>query len=75
LILKRKPDFELPCSEALFFDVVKTSFQQRRKTLRNSLKKFNLSENLKANVIFDQRPEQLGVSQFIELVQWIETDV
>lgn len=75
LILKRKQDFELPCSESLFFNVVKTGFQQRRKTLRNSLKKFNLSENLKANVIFDQRPEQLSVAQFIELTQWIEKDV
>lgn len=74
LILKRKSDYTLPCDEALFFKVVKIGFQQRRKTLRNSLKTFNLSDNLKANVIFDQRPEQLSVSQFIELVQLIEKD-
>ena len=75
LILRRKKDFELPCDEILFFKVVKTGFQQRRKTLRNSLKTFNLSDNLKANVIFDQRPEQLSVSQFIELTQLIEKDI
>lgn len=75
LFLKRKEDYHLPCDETLFFKVVKTGFQQRRKTLRNSLKTFNLSENLKANVIFDQRPEQLSVKQFIELTQLIQNDL
>lgn len=75
LLLKRKENFHLPCDESLFFRVVKTGFQQRRKTLRNSLKTFNISDNLKANVIFDQRPEQLSVGQFIELTQLIEKDV
>lgn len=74
LLLRRKKNFALPCDEALFFKVVKTSFQQRRKTLRNSLKTFNLSDNLKANTIFGQRPEQLSVSQFIELTSLIEND-
>ena len=74
LRLTRKENFDLPCDEKLFFRVVKTAFQQRRKTLRNSLKTFNLSDNLKANVIFDKRPEQLGVSSFIELTQLIEQD-
>jgi 16S rRNA (adenine1518-N6/adenine1519-N6)-dimethyltransferase len=75
LRLTRKEDYSLPCDEKLFFRVVKTGFQQRRKTLRNSLKSFNLSDNLKANVIFDKRPEQLSVEQFIELTQLIENDV
>ncbi|APY08254.1 16S rRNA (adenine(1518)-N(6)/adenine(1519)-N(6))-dimethyltransferase [Winogradskyella sp. J14-2] len=74
LLLKRKENFTLPCDEALFFKVVKTGFQQRRKTLRNSLKTFNLSDNLKANTIFGQRPEQLSVLQFIELTLLIEND-
>ena len=74
LRLSRKENYTLPCSEALFFKVVKTAFQQRRKTLRNSLKTFNISDNLKANVIFGQRPEQLSVTQFIELTQLIEQD-
>ncbi len=74
LHLKRKVTYTLPCDEKLFFKVVKIGFQQRRKTLRNSLKTFNLSENLKANAIFDQRPEQLSVAQFIELTQLIEKD-
>lgn len=72
--LIRKENYTLPCDEKLFFKVVKQAFQQRRKTLRNSLKTFNLSDNLKANTIFGQRPEQLTVAQFIELTQWIEND-
>jgi len=74
LRLTRKEHFDLPCDEKLFFRVVKTAFQQRRKTLRNSLKTFNLSNNLKANVIFGKRPEQLSVDSFIELTQLIEKD-
>ncbi|WP_375235892.1 16S rRNA (adenine(1518)-N(6)/adenine(1519)-N(6))-dimethyltransferase RsmA [Winogradskyella sp.] len=74
LLLTRKENYTLPCDEKLFFRVVKTGFQQRRKTLRNSLKVFNLSDNLKANTIFGQRPEQLSVDQFIELTTLIEND-
>ena len=72
LLLKRKENFTLPCDETLFFKVVKQAFQQRRKTLRNSLKTFNLSDNLKANVIFGKRPEQLSVDEFIQLTLLIE---
>ncbi|MCK8480210.1 16S rRNA (adenine(1518)-N(6)/adenine(1519)-N(6))-dimethyltransferase RsmA [Psychroserpens algicola] len=74
LRLKRKENYTLPVDENLFFRVVKTAFQQRRKTLRNSLKTFNLSDNLKANVIFGKRPEQLSVDSFLELTQHIEND-
>lgn len=73
LILKRKENFKLPCNEELFFKVVKIGFQQRRKTLRNSLKSFEISENIKSNPIFDKRPEQLSVQQFIALTQLIES--
>ena len=75
LRLTRKEDYSLPCDEKLFFKTVKTAFQQRRKTLRNSLKTFNLSDNLKANSIFGKRPEQLNVNEFIALTQLIEKDV
>jgi len=74
LRLRRKENFTLPCSEKLFFTVVKTGFQQRRKTLRNSLKTLNLSDNLREDTIFDLRPEQLSVEQFIGLTQKIEAD-
>ena len=74
LRLRRKEDYSLPCSEKLFFTVVKTAFQQRRKTLRNSLKTLNLSDSLREDEVFNLRPEQLNVEQFIELTQKIEAD-
>jgi 16S rRNA (adenine1518-N6/adenine1519-N6)-dimethyltransferase len=72
--LRRKDQPELPCDEKMFFKVVKTGFQQRRKTLRNSLKSFNISEKLKEDSIFGMRPEQLSVAQFIVLTQKLEND-
>jgi len=72
ILLRRKETFILPCNETLFNKVVKTAFQQRRKTLRNSLKPFHLTDNLKASAIFDKRPEQLTVSEFIHLTTEIE---
>lgn len=74
LRLRRKENYSLPCDEKLFFTVVKTAFQQRRKTLRNSLKTLNLSDNLREEEIFNLRPEQLSVEQFIALTQKIEAD-
>jgi len=71
LRLIRKENYHLPVDEKLFFAVVKMAFNQRRKTLRNSLKTYNLSENLKEDTIFDLRPEQLSVEQFIDLTQKI----
>jgi 16S rRNA (adenine1518-N6/adenine1519-N6)-dimethyltransferase len=72
--LKRKENFTLQCDEALLFRVVKTAFQQRRKTLRNSLKTLDLSDNLREDAIFGQRPEQLSVQEFIELTEKIQQD-
>ncbi|MCH4822225.1 16S rRNA (adenine(1518)-N(6)/adenine(1519)-N(6))-dimethyltransferase RsmA [Gramella lutea] len=72
LRLKRKENFSLDCDEKLFFRVVKTAFNQRRKTLRNSLKSLNLPDNLREDAIFGLRPEQLSFQQFIELTQKIE---
>lgn len=74
LRLRRKEDYSLPCSEKLFFTVVKTAFQQRRKTLRNSLKTLNLTDALREDELFNKRPEQLNVAQFIALTQKIEAD-
>lgn len=74
LRLRRKEDYSIPCDEKMLFRVVKTAFQQRRKTLRNSLKSFDISDKLKEDTIFGQRPEQLSVSQFISLTQKLEKD-
>ena len=72
--LTRKENFTLPVEQSFFFKVVKTAFNQRRKTLRNSLKTFDLSDKLREDVIFAERPEQLSVQQFIELTKSIQKD-
>jgi 16S rRNA (adenine1518-N6/adenine1519-N6)-dimethyltransferase len=74
LRLTRKADFSLDCDEKMLYKVVKTAFQQRRKTLRNSLKSFNLSDKIKEDTIFGQRPEQLSVAQFVALTLKLEED-
>ncbi|MEE1297128.1 MAG: 16S rRNA (adenine(1518)-N(6)/adenine(1519)-N(6))-dimethyltransferase RsmA [Muribaculaceae bacterium] len=72
--LTRNSVTDLGCDEKLFKTVVKTSFGQRRKTLRNSLRSMvqNDAEILQ-NPIFAMRPEQLSVAQFIELTNIIDT--
>jgi 16S rRNA (adenine1518-N6/adenine1519-N6)-dimethyltransferase len=72
--LTRNDVGRLECDEALFTRVVKASFNQRRKTLRNSVKSaFRLVRDDFYN--FGQRPEQLSVAQFVELTNWIEANL
>ena len=71
LRLVRKPNYHLDCDEALFFTIVKTAFNQRRKTLRNSLKPLLTNESLKKNSIFDKRPEQLPWQDFVFITKGI----
>lgn len=61
----------LPCDEKLFKQIVKMSFNQRRKTIRNSIKVL-LPESYPENEMLQLRPERLSVDQFVELTQWIE---
>lgn len=74
LRLVRKPDFTIDCDEKLFFRVVKAAFNHRRKTIRNSLKSFELSDALRVDDIFDLRPEQLSVADFILLTKKIDEE-
>jgi len=67
----RKENYHLPCNEKLFFTVVKTAFNQRRKTLRNSIKSL-INDEIKDDEIFNLRPEQLGFEEFITITQKIE---
>ena len=72
--LIRKEDYQIACDEKLFFRVVKTGFNQRRKTLRNSLK--SLTGNLQTNdEIWGKRPEQLSFSDFVYLTNIIDEKV
>jgi 16S rRNA (adenine1518-N6/adenine1519-N6)-dimethyltransferase len=74
LRLTRKENQTLDCNEKSLFRVVKAAFGQRRKTIRNSLKTFDLSDSLKEDTIFDKRPEQLSVTDFISLTNKIDND-
>jgi 16S rRNA (adenine1518-N6/adenine1519-N6)-dimethyltransferase len=65
--LVRKENYELPCDERLFRNVVKTAFGQRRKMLRNTLKNLFSDESLMDDQYFTQRPEQLSVKEFVDI--------
>lgn len=69
--LRRNGRVELGCREALFFQVVKTGFNQRRKTLRNSLRAL-LPPGFDSDYL-NRRPEQLGVDDFLQLCRELET--
>ena len=72
--LTRNNTLELPCDEKLFLRVVKAVFNQRRKMIRNSIKTILL--NLDSDFeLLSLRPEQLDVSGFIELTQWVESQL
>ncbi len=63
----------LGCNEKLFRTVVKTAFNQRRKTLRNSLKSLAGKDNsLFVDELYDKRPEQLDVQAFVAITNQIE---
>ena len=64
---------KLDCDEKLFRTVVKTAFNQRRKTMRNSLKPLVEKDNpMYADTLFDKRPEQLDVQSFVHLTNLVE---
>lgn len=72
--LRRNQTERLDCDEELFFRVVKACFNQRRKTLRNSVRS---AFELKTDDfhLYQLRPEQLNVVQFVELTNWIEKNL
>lgn len=73
LLLKRKENYDqLSCSHHMLSKVVKLAFQQRRKTLRNSLKSLQLPDEMRVQEIFNLRPEQISVERFVELTTSIE---
>jgi 16S rRNA (adenine1518-N6/adenine1519-N6)-dimethyltransferase len=63
----------LDCDEKLFFRVVKATFGQRRKTIRNSLRA-GFPGLAGEHPHFTRRPEQLTVADFIELTRWVEKE-
>lgn len=70
--LTRNNTRSLACNEKLFFKVVKTTFNQRRKMIRNSIKPILLNLDSEFELL-QKRPEQLGVPEFIEVTNWLES--
>lgn len=62
---------DLGCDERLFKSVVKTTFGQRRKTIRNSVRQLTGAVPLPDTPLAGMRPEQLTVNQFVELTNII----
>ena len=71
--LKRNKVEKLDCDEALFIKVVKASFNQRRKMIRNSLRAVFGNFGGEEHEFFSKRAEQLSVADFVALTQWVET--
>jgi 16S rRNA (adenine1518-N6/adenine1519-N6)-dimethyltransferase len=67
--LRRNDVKKLNCNETLFAEIVKSGFNQRRKTLRNSLKRFTFQESEQIHEILTKRAEQLNVDDFLFLAQ------
>lgn len=63
---------ELGCDESMFKTIVKLSFGQRRKTLRNSVRSFVKNPEVLTDEIFNKRPEQLSVAEFIRLTNLLK---
>ncbi len=61
----------LGCDETIFRRLVKQGFQNRRKTLRNALKPFNLPAEVSSQIILDRRAEQLTVEEYVSLTKII----
>lgn len=74
--LRRNTRTSIGCDDKLFVTVVKTAFNQRRKQMRNSLKPLLGKDNEIYNLpIFEKRPEQLSVDEFIELTNLVSANL
>jgi len=73
--LKRNSRSALGCDEVLFKKVIKTSFNQRRKTIRNSIKTLvpQGTHALPESPLLAKRPEQLSVEEFVELTNFVHS--
>lgn len=68
---RRNERERLPCDESLFVRIIKMSFNQRRKTIRNSIKQLIKGKGIEHEFLA-LRPETLSVDDFIELTQIVE---
>ncbi len=72
--LVRNDRKQLNCNESLFKTIVKSTFNQRRKMIRNTLKSVVPKDTIiPEHPLITKRPEQLTIEQFEELTNWVET--
>jgi len=69
--LVRNSVTDLGCDQILFKRIIKQCFNQRRKTIRNSIKSIVAPENLESDLL-QKRPEQLSVEEFVSLTNSVE---
>ncbi len=73
VLMKRNNRISLDCNESLLKKIVKGTFNQRRKKLRNSIQQIVGKESQLLNdAIMDKRPEQISIDEFIELTNKVE---
>ena len=73
VLMKRNSRESLECNEALFRQIVKATFNQRRKKMRNPIQQIvGKGSPILSDPMLDNRPEQLSIEQFIELTNKVE---
>jgi len=72
--LTRKENINIDCDLELLDRIIKLSFQHRRKKIKNSLKKLDIEENILEDSIFESRPEQLTIEEFVKLTKKISDE-
>lgn len=74
--MKRNSRVQMECNEELFKKIVKGTFNQRRKKLRNSIQQIvGKDSSLLSDPVLDKRPEQLSIDDFIELTRKVEREL
>ena len=72
--MKRNKSTGPGCNEQMLKRIVKATFGQRRKMIRNSLRSaYNIGEAQHALLV--KRPEQLALEEFVDLTNWVENIV
>ena len=76
VLMRRNGRQELECNEDLLKKIVKSTFNQRRKKMRNSIQQIVGKDSpLLQDPIMDMRPEQISIEEFIELTTKVEREL
>ena len=72
IVLRRKENYKLGCDQKIYSRVIKMSFGQRRKKMRNTLK--GMVDDLD-KPIYQKRPEELSVEEFVNIAIDIQNQI